>query len=159
VRRVWLVQLVVGVLLLSGCSGPIAGFPDIGDEISDGAIADMLDRHNAERSARGLPALEVNAHLMQIAQAQAEYNDERGELSHMDARGGLVRDRADAAGYSAADIAENLGYGESGREVFNDWLASPAHAATIRDERFTEVGLGRATNGIFEFWVVVFGGR
>jgi uncharacterized protein YkwD len=118
----------------------------------------MVDWHNELRGDNGAGALSTDSRLMRIAQQQAEYNAFKGRLEHTDASGGLVRDRAAAAGYSGS-VAENLGYALSATEVFDDWVASGPHHATIVDPDFTQVGVGRATSGNYEFWVVVFGAQ
>lgn len=150
------IALLAAVLLVSckGGSG-IPGLPDPGG--SDNSISGMLARHNSARAGAGLGALAENSLLDQIAQDQAEHMADIGDITHTDSGGGLVTDRADAAGYLWVLIGENVGYASSAQQVFDLWMASPGHKANILEADFTEIGIGRSSSGLSQYWCVVFG--
>lgn len=155
-------QKAIAILMaamLAGCKGGavLPGLPDPGG--GDSSISGMLARHNNARVAESLAALAQSPLLDQIAQDQAEYMADLGELTHTDGDGGLCTDRADAAGYAWVLIGENVGYASGAQQVFDMWMASPGHQANILGADFTEIGIGRSSSGLSQYWCVVFGDR
>jgi len=116
----------------------------------------MLAKHNALRQQLGLGSLKMNSTLSKVAQNQAAYNASIGTISHADARGGQVWDRATAAGYMWTHIGENLADVSHLDKVFDLWVASPGHYRNMTDPSFKEIGIGKVTQGTHEFWCVVF---
>lgn len=73
--------------------------------------------------------------------AQQAYFDHKGK------DGGMVTDRARAAGYRWRRIAENIAAGqESAAEVVDGWLASPGHCSNIMNPAFSEMGAAYAVS-------------
>lgn len=156
-------RMAVGLLLgglLVACKGgdggggpqPPPGPPDL-----PSARADMLSRHNGTRAAGGVPILTENPLLDQLAQAHAEYMAATATLTHVDASGGNVDDRATAAGYNWTNIGENIAFDVSAVTIYNAWLGSSGHYNNIVNPSFTEIGMGRAILGVYQYWCVVFG--
>ncbi len=138
---------------------------------SDGTILDpggfdratevqaMLSRHNATRNGAGAGQLAPNVLLNQIAQDQAEYMENTGNLSHEDNTGHHVDFRATAIGYGWTAIGENIGFDTDPAELYAGWLGSQGHHDNIVDTDFNEIGIGVAVSGIYQYWCIVFGRR
>lgn len=153
--------LAVGLL---GCGGsdPVP-VPDAlivhGDASVSAGEQQMIDRHNATRGAQGVGALTANNLLNQIAQEQANYMADIGEFTHDDAFGGRVYDRAETVGYVYTTIGENVGFDVSAEQLYSGWLGSSGHYAQIVKPEYTEIGVGQATRGLYQYWSIVFGDR
>lgn len=113
--------------------------------------ATLLRLHNEQRRLAGVHPLTINEKLAQAAQQYAESE----EVSHRPETHGNWMERIRATGYSGPYVAENIAQGQrSAEEAVADWLRSPGHYRNMVDERFADVGFGRAG----EYWVVDFGG-
>jgi uncharacterized protein YkwD len=156
------VMLAIMTVALSGCpsSGGITPTPGLivqhGDPSVTAGEQAMLDRHDNTRAGAGAGALTANALLCQIAQDQANYLADTGQLTHEDASGGHAWDRANAVGYSYSQIAENVAYDQTADAVYTQWLNSSGHYDNIVNPIYTEVGVGVATRDIYQYWCVVF---
>jgi uncharacterized protein YkwD len=82
-----------------------------------------------------------------------------GQYSHEDAGGGHVDDRATAAGYTWTSIGENVGTNMEAQALFDGWMNSEGHRNNILNAGFSEIGVGQATRGLYQYWCVVFGSR
>jgi len=137
-------------------SGSTGGSTTAPASTSGVSIASMLAQHNQLRSSLGLPALKANSTLSLVAQRQAAYMSSIGNISHYDASGGQVWDRADGAGYNWTTIGENVAYSTQPQGIFNLWKGSPGHYQNMVNPAYSEIGLGRVVNGRTEYWSVVF---
>jgi uncharacterized protein YkwD len=156
-------DVCVGLVLL-GCLLGLSGGCKAGGSILPGFNSNaertaMLSRHNATRSSAGVPALSENALLNQIAMQQAQYEASIGDFSHEDASGNHVDVRATNVGYNWVAIGENVGYDISAAQLYTGWLGSPGHYGNIVDTDFTEIGIGVAQAGIYQYWCIVFGNQ
>jgi uncharacterized protein YkwD len=120
--------------------------------------ADVLAAVNALRASRGLPAYAANPILMQIAQAQADYlAATNGAYGHVGPGGTAPRDRAAAAGYSAAFFSENW-YGASGLSasgVVSIWQNMDSdHLNTMISPNMVEAGAGVSKSGGTTYYVL-----
>lgn len=161
-------SLAVVALVLMNCMSCGGGndpvpVPDVlvnhGQPAVDAGEQDMVDRHNDARAAQAVDPLTVNALLSEIAQDQANYMADIGQFQHTDAGGGRVQDRATAAGYEWITIGENVGFNLEAEVLFNGWMDSTGHRENILDSDFEEIGVGRATRGLYQYWCVTFGAR
>jgi uncharacterized protein YkwD len=123
---------------------------------------EMLQRVNAERRRRDLPALRPTPVLDRIAQAYAEDMLKRSFYGHESPEGQTVRERAIEAGYRLTAVGENVASGQPTIEVVMDgWMASDKHRANLLSKVFTEAGFGLAIgknrSGYQMIWVQVFG--
>lgn len=123
---------------------------------------EMLQRVNAERRRRDLPALRPTPVLDRIAQAYAEDMLKRSFYGHESPEGQTVRERAIGAGYRLTAVGENVASGQPTIEVVMDgWMASDKHRANLLSKVFTEAGFGLAIgknrSGYQMIWVQVFG--
>ena len=110
---------------------------------------------NGYRAAHGLPTL-LPEPALERAAAYAGVLAASGRLAHRDGAGRDALARYRAAGGSAARVGEILGAGAGLAEIAAAWEASPAHAATALDPRWTRAGVGRARAQAGEVWVVLF---
>jgi uncharacterized protein YkwD len=158
-----LAVLVLGAFVTACPGGDSTPLPDVLIEHGDSSVSageqSMIDRHNATRTTSGLGTLAVNALLCQVAQSHANYMADIGQITHDDAGGGRVYDRAPAAGYNYVLIGENVAYDISADAVYSMWLESTGHYENITRPGFSEIGVGVATRGIYQYWCVVFGDR
>jgi uncharacterized protein YkwD len=121
-------------------------------------LASLMALHNQERSRAGLPALTMDAKLMQAAQIQAQYMARSNQATHQGPDGTTPAQRVQQQGYHAMRVAENVADGQATAEaVLQAWLHSPPHRQNILGP-FAEIGAARATSadGV-PYWCVVFG--
>jgi uncharacterized protein YkwD len=107
----------------------------------------VLDLHNQERAANGLPPLSLNSCLSSIAQPWTDQMAASGNLSHNDLG------RLTACGGSA--WGENVAYNSSISGVHSAWMASSGHRGNILNGRYTEVGIGVSHAADGTVWVTV----
>jgi uncharacterized protein YkwD len=114
---------------------------------SDAGRAAVLCLLNAERAARGRPALLEDARLQAAALAHAQDMAKRNYFAHESPEGTSPGQRAEAAGYRARSVGgENLAWGA--REAatpsvaVRGWMESPGHRRLLLDPRFVAIGIG-----------------
>jgi len=78
-----------------------------------------------------------------------------GELTHEDS-GRSVGLQLVAQGFPPGLYGEVLGAGADPDSVWRAWLASPTHAAVLRDPRWTAWGWAKAESASGWLWVVRF---
>ena len=126
----------------------------------EGQIFDLI---NAERRHQGLPALEYNAQLAQMAQIQAENMAHFQKMAHVipEARLPTLVDRAHSVGYAYGSIAENVALGYPTAEaVVNGWMTSRGHRENILNRGVVETGIAvRRSRGGSLYYCQVFGRR
>ncbi len=125
------------------------------------AAVDLIEEVNALRETNGLAPYQVNAVLMSVAQAHAEYIASEGVLSHFSADGKRPYQRALDAGYSVAGdltsggvFAENIysGVDLSMTEVVQAWQGHSTNSTTMLSKEYLDAGAGVAVaNGITYF--------
>jgi uncharacterized protein YkwD len=126
------------------------------------AFADEAAAERAMAQARaqaGLAVTTADPRLVAAARAIAEDNATRGELDHVDARGGTLRARTTQAGYAFRLVAENLAVGTpDGAVVVRLWLDSPEHRANLLNAGAAHHGLARARGPDGrDYWAAIFG--
>lgn len=125
------------------------------------AAVDLIEEVNTLRESKGLAPYQVNAVLMAVAQAHAEYIASEGVLSHFSADGKRPYQRALDAGYSVAGdlssggvFAENIhsGVDLSMVEVVQFWQGHSSNSSTMLSEEYLDAGAGVAiANGTTYF--------
>jgi len=113
---------------------------------------------NAERLARGIPALHVDRRLTRAAQRHANDMAHRGFFAHVNPEGCDPSCRAMAAGYPIG-AGENLYRGPTtAAAAVRGWMASPGHYVNVVDPHYWTVGIG----GNFAddtYWAHSFGAK
>ncbi|MCU0802846.1 MAG: CAP domain-containing protein [Rhodobacteraceae bacterium] len=129
----------------------------------DALQAEVVAQVNAERSARGLPALRTSGALDRAAQGLACDNADRRSTSHVSANGAELRDRLRSAGYAFRAASENTGRGfGSAAQAVGWWMDSPAHRANILMDGAQDIGVGIALSAAPEsrlHWVINMGAK
>lgn len=112
--------------------------------------AALLERTNAARTSRGLPALARHEGLALAARHHAEQMADGNFLSHAspDPAREHVGDRLALAGVPLVEHGENLARvadrDDAARESVDGWLASASHRSNLLSSTFTHVGFGTA---------------
>lgn len=123
--------------------------------------SELLAHLNAERKARGLPALVLSAKLDKAAQGHACDNAKRKSISHTSSDGGTLKTRLRKAGYAYRTAAENTGRGfATGARAIEWWMHSPKHKDNILLRKAREVGVGIAVSPAPDnklHWIIVVG--
>lgn len=129
---------------------------DIG--AADAFRARLLELHNAERAAAGVPPLVMSPLLQQSAQLHAQDCAARGFGSHTGSDGSTARVRIARAGYTGRITGENWAFGRSPERVFDMWFHQEypggPHRLNILSARYTEVGFGIADAGNGGFYFI-----
>ena len=120
-RALGVVAVLLSFLLLSGCLDP-------GQET---AFSSM----NADRQARGLPALAPNGIATRKAQAWARHLADIGHLEHSVLIDGFE-------GVDWCSLGENIGYGADPHVVEQAYMESPGHRRNILDPKWQSAGVG-----------------
>ncbi|SES04393.1 Uncharacterized conserved protein YkwD, contains CAP (CSP/antigen 5/PR1) domain [Tranquillimonas rosea] len=152
---------VLSLVVLVGTAGAAVAAPCRAPENAAQIKQAILQYSNAERQARGLPALAPNRELSAAAQAQACHIAQRQSLTHRGPRGSKVSDRARAQGYSFAWIAENIGFGQrSPRAIVKAWMNSAGHRKNLLNAKGSEVGSALVVGADGRpYWAMVLGRR
>lgn len=154
-RRLVPCALLVGALLAPAGAARAATCAGADTPVSastlNGAKAAILCIVNAERDARGLPALSQNDKLALAAQRHTDDMVARDFFDHFvpdELAAPLGRDpgaRLTIAGYPWQTYGENIATGQvTPREVMLGWMRSPGHCRNILDPDVTELGVGVA---------------
>lgn len=110
---------------------------------TDMSVASLLEDTNAQRTANGESALDINGQLDQAAQAKANDMSARDYWSHNTPDGSTPWSFISAAGYVYQTAGENLAYGfTSASDTMTAWMNSPEHRANILGATYKDVGFG-----------------
>ncbi|MCZ8334834.1 MAG: CAP domain-containing protein [Rhodobacteraceae bacterium] len=114
---------------------------------------------NAERQAKRLAPLALDARLQDAAQSHACDSATRNRMGHDGSDGSDLGDRAARAGYDFREIAENVAQGyPSAQSVTQGWMNSPGHRRNILMRGARDAGLGIAIGGDGDLhWVLKLG--
>ncbi|MET8154431.1 CAP domain-containing protein [Actinoplanes sp. NPDC049668] len=143
-RRYVLAALVPATLSTAMFVSPAVAAPAKASEQS--LQADIARLTNEQRTAKGCPAVTVNAQLTTAARGHSEWMAETGTFSHTGRNNSRFVDRAKAAGY-VRPSSENIAYGyRSADEVVKAWMKSSGHRANILNCKSKAVGVGAVYN-------------
>jgi hypothetical protein len=103
----------------------------------------IIESTNTEREAHGLPELNENDLLNQIAESRARDLLEKQYFAHVSPTGRQASDVAQEVGYPYKIIAENLaqGYFPTGKKMVDGWMQSPGHRKNILNPDIKEIGI------------------
>ena len=157
IKRLTLAAFVASAFLGLGTAAMACPVPSGASAMQE----DLLMNLNAERKARGLPALVLSAKLGKAAQGQACDNARRKSISHTSSDGGTLKTRLRRVGYSFRTAAENTGRGfATGARAVEWWMNSPKHKDNILLRKAREVGVGIALSPAPDsklHWIIVVG--
>lgn len=103
---------------------------------------------NAERTARGLPALQVNMELVRLARLKAKDMAENGYFDHISPTYGSPFEMLQAAGISYKFAGENIARVSSVTVAHNAFMDSPGHKANILSAGYSQIGVGVYKSGV-----------
>ena len=115
---------------------------------------------NAQRTAKGCPALRIDQRLVRSARAHSADMVSERFFSHTGSNGSSFVDREVSAGYPRRGAsAENIAWGyPTPKGVVTGWMNSPGHRANILNCGSIAVGVGLAyTKGGAAYWTQDFG--
>lgn len=108
----------------------------------DGGLSDILmSEVNLRRSKSpiALPLLRRDDRLVLAAQRWSKWQAENHTMTH--GNPGAFQERAEAAGYPAGWLGENVAYGQPNvAEVVEDWMNSPGHRRNILNQQYVDFG-------------------
>jgi uncharacterized protein YkwD len=124
----------------------------------------ILNAINAERRARRLRPLTLNAQLAQAARWHTRDMAANDRLDHTSSTGADLGARLKSACYGWRTAGENIaaGYGGDVTRVVKGWMNSPSHRAAILNREYTEAGIGYSVNlsSTYQyFYTIDFGAR
>ena len=128
----------------------IAGTPALADAsarkpaVLDAAAyeAEVVKLTNAERTAKGCPALRVDERLVAAARAHSTDMVRANFFSHTGSDGSNFVVRVQRTGYSDPS-AENIAYGyRTPQDVVTGWMNSAGHRANILNCKSVAIGVG-----------------
>jgi uncharacterized protein YkwD len=113
------------------------------------AEQEMLRLVNIERDKAGLPPVEFDTALRDVARAHSQDMFERGYFSHYSPEGQSPFDRMNKAGIAYAHAGENLALAPSTSLAMQGLMNSPGHRANILNPDFGKIGIGVIDGGIY----------
>lgn len=123
------------------------------------ATSGLLSRINSLRRSVGLPAYSLHPALTAAAGSHAAWMVASGSVSHRQDDGSGPRERAQNVGYPSSWVSENIYMGGSPAtdQAWNFWLNSPVHYAGLTSPYYHHIGIGAASGGGLDAFVLVFG--
>ncbi len=157
--------VVAAALLAVGSPGLVLAWDN--NSFSGASENEMLTLINQARAANGLPALNENNALQDVARWRSKDMNDRDYFSHNipNPPGGKVFDELHRRGICYEVAGENIGVNNYPDDVatqtmFNGWMNSPGHRALILGDGFNRIGLGayKGTGGDYpnHYWTAVF---
>lgn len=123
-----------------------------------GPAAEIFQLINNFRASQGLPPFQYNGALAAAAQSHATWMAANVIYSHTGAGGSSPLSRTTSAGYSGY-VVENIvgGWHMSPRQGLIWWQNSPVHYNTLVTSSYPQAGVGFASNGTENMYVLVVG--
>lgn len=109
--------------------------------------AQMLVLVNAERRAAGLPEVEPDRELTEVARAHSRDMLARGYFSHYSPEGGDLEDRLRGSRVRYLTAGENLALAPTLHAAHKGLMHSPGHRANILRPQFGRLGVGILDGG------------
>jgi uncharacterized protein YkwD len=156
---------VLGFLALAGCTATTTQAPQqpafydnlarAEAHVNVNAAASLLSDY---RQKNGLPPVEIDQRLVEMAEAQAKAMAQRNQVTH-DPGGRSFNRRLAASGFDAKTAAENIGAGyHTLAEAFSGWRGSPGHRANMLQRNVNQIGIAAAYSPRSKykvFWALV----
>lgn len=107
----------------------------------------LFQAANAERTARGLPALRWDSALYSSAYEHARQMAARASISHQYAGEPELAERGKSAGARFSIISENVAEASTAVRIHDAWMNSPGHRANLLDPQVDAVGISVRQRG------------
>lgn len=146
---------VIAALLLLG-AGPLANPAPAYAGTAESIEAEVLSLVNAARAARGIPALQLRASLVDLAGDRAARMARTGVLKHPK----CLPCKLDRRGISYTTYGETIAWSypwgiEAARKLFRIWKNSPPHWTLLMSPKYDRVGVGAARRSDASTWSAV----
>lgn len=121
----------------------------------------VLSLVNEERSKSGLPPLEMDTAVSNVAILKSEDMRDHNYFNHTSPNYGSPFDMMKSFGISYEYAGENIAAGQpSADAVMKSWMNSPGHKANILNKNYTHIGIGHVTGGKYaHYWTQEFIGN
>lgn len=116
-------------------------------KIREDLEAEMLKMINEERQKEGLPDLEADSEMREVARTHSRDMFAKGYFSHINKEGETPAQRARDAGVRFLTAGENLALGQTLGIAHKGLMNSPGHRANILRKSFGRVGIGVLEGG------------
>jgi uncharacterized YkwD family protein len=118
----------------------------------------VIDLTNEQRRKNGLPNLQPDTALSNVAQEKSNDMQAKNYFSHTSPTYGSPFDMMRDFGVSYNTAGENIAMGQrSAEEVVNAWMNSEGHRKNILSPNYTHIGVGHTTQG--NYWTQMFIGK
>ncbi|MFC0470193.1 CAP domain-containing protein [Halalkalibacter kiskunsagensis] len=115
----------------------------------------VIELTNQERRNNGLPDLQADASLSNVARVKSKDMQENNYFSHTSPTYGSPFDMMRDFDISYNSAGENIAQGQrSPEEVVQAWMNSEGHRANIMNGDYTHIGVGYHQNG--NYWTQMF---
>lgn len=144
----WLLFVSLGLLLIGSRAALAQADPP----------SEILTLVNQVRASYGLSGLTYNPTLAVAAQGHANWMAATSIYSHTETNGSTPQTRANNAGYigwASENIVGGTGLTPSGGVAW--WQHSPVHLNNMTSSRYVEAGVGYASSGGQNFYVLLLG--
>ena len=130
----------------------------------DGEERAFLDLINSYRRQNGAGNLSLQDQLGAAAEHHSRDMANKNYFSHKLANGDSAEKNIERFGYTNwSFVGENIAAGhETAKAVMDAWKSSPDHDRGMRNNNFTEIGIGRAYDKSSKYgwyWTTTFGSR
>jgi uncharacterized protein YkwD len=124
------------------------------DVPTNGTKQQMLDLLNGYRTAHGKAEFTLNDNLNIVAQSQAEHN---ASVQANEAATGAdtILEQVDNTGYTYGTLMWTLANGGPDAAL-GIWTDTPTEQTQMQRDDLTEVGIGVASGGTKQWWVVIY---
>lgn len=118
----------------------------------------VIELTNEQRRKNGLPNLQPDTALSNVAQEKSNDMQAKNYFSHTSPTYGSPFDMMRDFGVSYNTAGENIAMGQrSAEEVVNAWMNSEGHRKNILSPNYTHIGVGHTTQG--NYWTQLFIGK
>jgi uncharacterized protein YkwD len=118
------------------------GLPAVAQQFDSAAEQEIFRQVNADRAQAGLPPLELDNRLTEIARKHTEKMAEHKALSHQFPDEPDVRHRVISSGLRFDISGENVAFDRDADSAERSLMHSPPHRANILRPEFTVIGVG-----------------
>lgn len=118
----------------------------------------VIELTNNERRKNGLPPLNTDVSLSNVAQTKTNDMNAKHYFSHTSPTYGSPFDMMRDFGVTYTSAGENIAMGQTtAQQVVTAWMNSEGHRKNILSPNFTNIGVGYTSNG--NYWSQMFIGK
>jgi uncharacterized YkwD family protein/spore coat assembly protein SafA len=130
------------------------------EKIAQAEEEDLFELVNRERENSGLKPFNISKELSNISRIKADEMSCSKYFDHTSPVYGSPFEMLRSFGVAYRTAGENIAKGQkTAKSVLAAWMGSEGHKANILNEKFTDIGIGYASNGKTAYWVQIFIGN